>query len=92
MLGSVIQSIGTAEFKDDLETGNQSEARNSLQRVCTKPESNSIIIIRGWTDQVHLLGSMHSLILTNYFYFGARIGTGLGDRNVCSVHRFSLEF
>ena len=52
MPGSIIQTIGTAEFEDALGTENQSKAGNRFQRVRTKPEIKSIIVLRGRTDQV----------------------------------------
>ena len=40
MVGSVIQVTGRTDFEDGLRIGNQSEAKNSLQRVRTIPENN----------------------------------------------------
>ena len=38
--GCVIQATGRTDFEDGPRIGNQSEARNSLQRVRTIPENN----------------------------------------------------
>ena len=38
MAGSAIQATKMAEYEDGLKKGNQSGARNSLQRICTIPE------------------------------------------------------
>ena len=43
MTVSVIQAAWTVEFEDSLRIGNQSEAGNNLQRVCTKPEIYALI-------------------------------------------------
>ena len=56
LAGSVIQATGTAEFKDGPRTGNQSETRNSHQRVCTISKINATIDFRGRVDQVPLGG------------------------------------
>ena len=52
MAGSVIQATGRTDFEDGPKIGNQSKARNSLQRVRTIPENKGIIVLRGGVDQV----------------------------------------
>ena len=52
MAGSVIQATGRTDFEDGLRIRNQSEARNSLQRVRTIPENKGIIVLGGGVDQV----------------------------------------
>ena len=50
--GSVNQATGLPDFEDGPRIGNQSEAGNSLQRVCTIPENKGTIVLRGRMDQV----------------------------------------
>ena len=45
--GSVIQATGRTDFEDGLWIGNQSEVRNSLQRVRTIPKNK--FLGAGWT-------------------------------------------
>ena len=52
MVGSVNQATGTSEFKEDSKIGNQSEVRNSLQRVRTIPAINVTIDSRSGLGQV----------------------------------------
>ena len=50
MAGSVNQATGLPDFEDGPRIGNQSEARNGLQRVRTIPEINATIVPGdGWT-------------------------------------------
>ena len=44
MAGSAIQAAGVAEFEDGLKSGSQSDTGNILQKVCTVPKTNAIII------------------------------------------------
>ena len=50
MAGSVNQATGLPDFEDGPRIGNQSEARNGLQRVRTIPEINATIVPRGGVD------------------------------------------
>ena len=50
--GSVNQATGLPDFEDGPRIGNQSEAGNGLQRVCTIPEINATIVPGGGVDQV----------------------------------------
>ena len=50
--GSVNQATRLPDFEDGPRIGNQSEAGNSLQRVCTIPEINATIFPGGGVDQV----------------------------------------
>ena len=43
--GSIIQGSGRTKFEDGSRIGNQSEARNSIKRVCTIPEINGTGIL-----------------------------------------------
>ena len=52
MAGSVIQATGRTDFEDGLRIGNQSEAGDGLQKVCTIPEINATIVPGGGVDQV----------------------------------------
>ena len=54
MAGSVNQATGLPDFEDGPRIGNQSEARNGLQRVRTIPEINATIDPGGGVDQVPL--------------------------------------
>ena len=52
MAGSVIQATGRTDFEDGPRIGNQSEAGNSLQRVCTILYLRTIALLFsgvGWT-------------------------------------------
>ena len=51
MAGSVNQATGLPDFEDGPRIGNQSEARNGLQRVRTIPEINATIVPGGEMDQ-----------------------------------------
>ena len=52
VVGSVNQATGLPDFEDGPRIGNQSEARNGLQRVRTIPEIIATIVPGGGLDQV----------------------------------------
>ena len=46
VVGSVNQATGLLDFEDGPRIGNQSEAKNGLQRVRTIPEINATIVLQ----------------------------------------------
>ena len=60
MAGSVNQATGLLDFEDGPRIGNQSEARNCLQRVRPIPEINATIDPGGGVDQVPPWADKHS--------------------------------